>query len=625
MSWTEQLYRIYEQHYGKTDDAEPTLLPVAHSTANAQIELTISENGDFIAAGRIDKSDAVTIIPVTEDSGARSSGVAPHPLMDKLIYIAEDYPQFNEGKKNDNSAYFKAYLELLFSWKNSQYSHPAVKAVAEYISKGSVISDLVEAKVLETNENGKLKSDVKIAGIAQPDCFARFRILYRNGNEPRTWADKTLQDAYVAFNSTQMEETALCYALGKELPVTYKHPSKIRNAGDKAKLISSNDESGFTYRGRFANKEQALSVSYEFSQKAHNALKWLIARQGIAIDSLTLVVWESALKQVPDITTSLSDIFADFGFDFDDTEQLYGDALISAYRGKLQKALLGPRNQLDPNSDTMIMALDSATTGRLSMPIYTALSTSRFYESICKWHDETAWVRYNGKKNIREVNSFSLSDIAECAYGTEQGNFISCKPEVKKDVYIRLIPCIIEGRRLPQDIVNALVNRAISPQMYSKKYNWRRVLEVACGITRKNKIEHKEECSMALDKECRNRDYLFGRLLAVAEVAERSTYDKDEDRITNAMRFFNAFANRPAEGWLTIIKKLQPYLHKMTKKNRNFYLSLIREITDLMRREDSADNTRLKPEFLHAYNCQLNELYTPKSEKSEENNDTQED
>lgn len=48
---------------------------------------------------------------------------------------------------------------------------------------------------------------------------------------------------------------------------TNKHPSKIRNTADKAKLISGNDESGFTYRGRFANKQQAVAVGYFTSQK----------------------------------------------------------------------------------------------------------------------------------------------------------------------------------------------------------------------------------------------------------------------------------------------------------------------------------------------------------------------
>ncbi len=61
-----------------------------------------------------------------------------------------------------------------------------------------------------------------------------------------------------------------------------KHPSKIRNSGDKAKLISGNDESGFTYRGRFASKRsQAVSVGYVVSQKAHNAFEMADPETGI--------------------------------------------------------------------------------------------------------------------------------------------------------------------------------------------------------------------------------------------------------------------------------------------------------------------------------------------------------
>ena len=30
-----------------------------------------------------------------------------------------------------------------------------------------------------------------------------------------------------------------------------KHPKRVRNAGDGARLLSSNDTTGFTFRGRF--------------------------------------------------------------------------------------------------------------------------------------------------------------------------------------------------------------------------------------------------------------------------------------------------------------------------------------------------------------------------------------
>lgn len=61
---------------------------------------------------------------------------------------------------------------------------------------------------------------------------------------------------------------------------------------------------------------------------------------------------------------------------------------------------------------------------------------------------------------------------------------------------------------------------------------------------------------MNIDKESTSRDNLFGRLLAVADAAEVSTYDASNRRTTNARGYFNAFANRPSSGWQTIYSRL---------------------------------------------------------------------
>ena len=66
-------------------EGQPLLLPVAHLTQNAQLEVVLDEEGHFLRAYRVDKEDAVTVIPVTEDSGTRAgSAIYPHPLADKL-------------------------------------------------------------------------------------------------------------------------------------------------------------------------------------------------------------------------------------------------------------------------------------------------------------------------------------------------------------------------------------------------------------------------------------------------------------------------------------------------------------------------------------------------------------
>lgn len=623
MSWTEELYKIYEQQCGRTENEASPLLPISHTTMKAQIKLTLSEQGDFISAERIEKADAITVVPVTEAAGARTSGVAAFPLADKLVYIAQDYPQYVDGKRSDNDKYFKDYLEQLERWANSEYSHPAVAAILAYVSKGQLMHDLISAGVLEADaDTSKLAHGAKIAGIAQEDSFVRFRVIYKDERELKTWCDKSLFDAFIAFN-TSMEggEVQLCYALGKQLPVTYKHPKKICSGATNAKLISTNDENGFSYRGRFANKEQAASVSYEFSQKAHNALIWLINRQGITLDSMTLIAWEGALNDVPDITADFYDSFAQFGINDDEEPEPEGDTISAAYKDKLQKSIFGCKNRLEPTSKTMLMALDAATTGRLSMCMYTEMQSSDFFDNEKKWHSDTAWVRYNSFKKRYEANSFSFKDIAECAFGTEQNGVISCKSDIKRDTYMRLIPCVIQNRPLPQDIVSLLVNRASNPQMYDKDYNWRRVLETACGMIRKKRIETtKEDCSMALDKNCNSRDYLFGRLLAVADKAEYSTYEKDDKRTTNARRYFSNFANSPAHTWQIIRERLEPYLEKMSEKQRKFYDGLIHEITDQMNHEDFSSNQKLKPEYLHAYSCQLREL-TKRNDSTNSTND----
>ena len=622
MSWTNELYNVYEKAVGtEKAEGENPLLPISHSTANAQIELTIDEEGEFVSASAVSKENAVTIIPVTEDSGTRSSGIAPMPLADKLLYIAGDHPQYTEGKRSDNSAYFEAYTEQLKSWCESEHSHPAVRAIYTYLMEKELIADLIGSGVLTADsENGKLDTTIKIGGIPQEDCFVRFIVQTKEGI-CRTWEDTSLYDSFIGFNSAENGSGELCYATGEMKTLTYKHPSKIRNSGDKAKLISSNDESGFTYRGRFLNKEQALSVSYEFSQKMHNALKWLIKRQGISFDSLTLVTWQSSLEKLPEPTRSL------FDFDDDEPEQVQYDPK-RYFSERLQKLILGYKDSFNEGDKVMILGLDAATTGRLSISVYAELEKSVFYTNLAKWHEQTAWLRFNGKKGRSEINSFGFYDIAVCAFGTEQGGRLECDKKVLKDIVLRLLPCTAEGKRLPTDIVYALRNKASQPLSYEQNGNHRRIVETACGMIRKAQLDsentrfYKGEIKMAYDPTNTDRSYLFGCLLAIADKAESDTYDKNEKRITNARRYWNAFSSRPYQTWKIIAERLEPYLEK-DRRIMVKYTKHLNEIMAKMSPEVFSDNSSLSPMYLigfHHYNALL---WGNKTEEDTNNDDNE--
>lgn len=119
---------------------------------------------------------------------------------------------------------------------------------------------------------------------------------------------------------------------------------------------------------------------------------------------------------------------------------------------------------------------------------------------------------------------------------------------------------------------------------------------------------------MALQEENSSRDYLFGRLLGIAEVLERGQLrEREEDRATNATRYFNAFSQHPARTWMVIRKQLNPYFQR-TGGQIGYYARLIQQIEDKLAVENMTD-APLSPVFLLGYSSQIQHLYTKKEEK----------
>ena len=296
MGWIQMLEKTYdacEAIVGKKVNEDPILLPISHSTANAQIEVTIDLKGKFMPAlsGIIPKDgeDKITIIPVTEDSASRSNGSCPHALCDKLCYVAGDYSLYTN---EDKTEYYNDYINSLRKWTSSEFSNKWLQCVYLYLKKATLIQDLIKAKLLVLAEDGFLsENENKIQSVAQKDAMVRFAV-WDNGEKHELWKEPEMYHSFIEYYKTNLHNCNIDYVTGEKIQCSEKHPSKIRNSGDKAKIFSANDTSGFTYRGRFANREQAASIGYETSQKAHNALRWLLARQGKYIDGEMTVVWK---------------------------------------------------------------------------------------------------------------------------------------------------------------------------------------------------------------------------------------------------------------------------------------------------------------------------------------------
>jgi CRISPR-associated protein Csd1 len=627
LGWMNALYETYDNcsHLvGKEQDDGTLLLPVAHSTQNAQVEVVVDLHGNFIRAEEVPKSDAITIIPVTEDSGTRSSGIAPHPLCDKLIYIAGDYAMYS-NKANAEVCY-KQYITQLEKWCNSEQSHYKVTAIFQYLKRGCLINDLLSQGIISLSPNGLLDDHKKVQNIAASDLFVRFRIedfnLYDEG---AIWKDRDVYDSYIDYILSSQEGLDLCYVSGKEIPCSYKHPAKVRHAADKAKLISANDEYGFTYRGRFAKKEQALSVGYLTSQKAHNVLRWLIERQGYTRYGISLVVWDKNDKAIPNILDSTQGISNKMMRITSETDIGY------SYANAFNKTIDSYKGLLDTEATIHIISVDAATTGRLSINYYREIKSSDFYERLKYWHETCIWEHEYWKKDGSKatyIGAPSIESIVLASFGTEQNGKLNVKDELKKATIERLLPCILDKRDIPKDIIRSAIQNASRPMAFSTG-NWKRVLNTTCALIKKDRKYNVEDWNMALDDKERDRSYLYGRLLAVANRVEYLTYEKDEKRQTNAKRYMQQFRNRPFTTWATIEDNLQPYFNKLKSNSQKIkYEKILNEIYDLFDKEEFKKDDPLDGMYLLGFHCQSSVFYNKNNvamndDENEEGNDNE--
>ena len=177
----------------------------------------------------------------------------------------------------------------------------------------------------------------------------------------------------------------VCYGTGLQETVRFNHPTKLRYSSDKAKLISSNDENGFTFRGRFTDSKQsqkplqAVTVSDITSQKVHSALRWLINRNHCTykFDEQRIVSWAKAGVEIPTPQTDANELllgdFREQTATSDDDVEEYIDHSIDlgkVYSKKLRHYLSGYRSKLSSDERISILALDSATPGRMAISYY---------------------------------------------------------------------------------------------------------------------------------------------------------------------------------------------------------------------------------------------------------------
>ncbi len=581
-----ETYDANQDRVGRYYEGHEPLAPIGHIITGADIEVTLNQDGKFVSARKVDKAEPKTIIPVSEESGGRTCAPVAHPLCDQLKYILSA----------DTDTY-ALYVEGLKKWAVSDYQHPFLNSILTYVEGGTLQSDLATCGIVDAYDE---KNDGK-----KMVCW---RVINDGGQEPAVWKNTNLQETYIAYYLSQLEnrEKAVCMVSGDVTAVAGQHPKGIIPVNGNAKLISSNDSNGFTYRGRFDTDRQAASVGYIASQKAHNALRWLASEQGVREFSgnRIYICWNPEGKAIPRPMRSIRQAADPIRKPTD-------------YKEDLKRILWDVKslNQLKENDRAVFVSFDAATTGRLAQTYFNDISVGQFLQRLQEWDSECCW--YNGKYGIQ---SPSLFQIVEGAYGTQRGNFLEVDDKIQRQHLQRLLDIKINGGVFPADIVKALVQRASSPQSFEDGV-WRKLMFTACAVLQKYRSDTKKggnEMSWDLDK--KDRSFQFGRLLAAMERAESDYYYKtNENRQTNAIKNMSQFRRNPWSVFERINRQLnQAYLGRIEQWQKARYERVKDEICKILREFPEGDlNKPLEDTYLMGYEIQRNAFFE-KSDKGEE-------
>ncbi len=650
MSVLSALYRTYNSAYEKnmvdrTDQLyqQTILLPVYHSSkkssgSNDMIEITLSEHGEFIKAEWLPK-DQIAIFPITEYSIIRAGKViAPHPLSDELSYLSSEY-DFDKHR---------AYVDILKDWvafSEQGHNNQLLHIVSDYIQRGTLLSDCLSSLFLGSdyriNEDYSIvistgEKSEKILSLEK--TFATFQIEMMSSavSNLSVTANKEIHQNYidyVRYKNTDQRQTK-CDISQEETYCVSRHRGLMGNA----KLISISNHNE-TYYGRFDDGEEIVHIGYEVSQKIHLMMKYLLEnnqnRRQLG-NSCVLINWFS-----DDIGNEehveLTNVISPYDDMEEDDEEI--NSSIRTLGGGVSSAIndyiAGKDRKEKLEGSFYLMLLDKISTGRISVKYFRELPKSELFDRVENWYYATRWPIFNGRTKQVNDQTPSLFCYVDTIFGLENDRgFLECKSDkLRAKTIERLLPCILEQKKIPIDLKNRMLENLRKRSSYSKC--WNSAIEIGCSIFKKYQIDYqnKKEVNEVLEQNNQNRSYLYGRLLAVYEKLEldaqgSSSGKNDDKRTTNAERLWTTYTKMPARTLQILENKLRPYKERLKKNNYGAminYDKITTEIMNQLREKASFEqemNKALNEDFVFGYYAQKQEFYK-KRDNNQKNHDLQ--
>lgn len=616
------------------------ILPIYHSNKKSSgediFEITIDEEGKPIG-GKFLNKDELIIFPISEDSITRSgSKIGPHAICDELSYLSDKIDE------NKNKEYLEGINKLLEYEEN--HKNENMRIIGQYVKNNNILDDFLRYhmnnKDCEINNKWQLKYEVqepngkiRTKSLDLKKIFITFKINKLQEADITLTRDIKIHKFYIDYinNINKNKDLTYCNILGEEEYCTDKHRGII----GMAKLVSASNNTE-TYYGRIRDSKDIYHMSFEASQKVHNMLKFFLDSNKYKKyigESAYLVNW---LAQ--DLDKGGIDLISDMDYEEDEVEEVTLEDLGDLISQKLGDYFLGGGGEINSQGTFYILIIEKISNGRVSIKYFRRLLRSEAYERVKNWYKSTEWSFYDYKFKKYIGKSPSLYQIVNFVYGMENSKgYMSCEnKKLMRTSIERLIPCIIDSKKIPRDIVRASYNKLSNKRAFNR--TWNEALNIGCSLIKKDLCDYKDLMiyhnklgEVGFLKE--SRSFYYGRLIAIYEKVEldairgRTGDDgKKGSRITNADRLWNSMTRTPERTRFILENKIKPYMNILKRNSMGIYIfydKLITEITIKISELDENINQNigsLNEDFILGYYYQKNDFYN-KNDKDLSSND----
>ena len=622
-------YALEHDMVGKPDHFGNILLPMYYNSMKSNgkniIELLLSKESVLLEARLLPEGETIQF-PVTEDSVARSSGVAPHPLVDSASYVIQD-----EGKRS------VAYMEQMENWL-AYDDNDFVRIIHDFLKQPKVL-DAVKQKMKDSEEDEEEKQKKNGPAFDFEKVFFTFSVENYDGLKNISVSENSdLQARYKAYveylnANDPSKEKIICNLSGKEDYLCIKH-QPLMGTARLVSQITANDEN---YRGRFMTADQSIKIGMETSQKIHLMAKYLLSgketRRWLG-EQANMVSWFSndlsnAVAFDPSKSAEMpAGIFEKLLAEQKDESD--APAIADEITENIVKSFTNGKQLFSDDATYYIAIFDKISNGRVAAKYFRSLSGSRLKDNLVAWQKKYHWRGFS-KDNWDKEFTPSPRRMVLAAYGVERDGMLEiAKNDFLKNQYQNIVTALVEGRAVPRNFGKALAVNIRHRQNYDK--TWMEVLFCALAVL-KDKGGMKNPM---LNRENTDRSYLFGRLLASFEYLEESTFGEKDGRSTNAEKMWTSYTNKPATMMLRLRNLMKPYERKLERSDkplkRAAFFNATREIheaTNMLHESYDMDsvevNRPLDYGFIFGYEAQRQAFYSGKNKEVTETEEVDHD